>query len=446
MENKFIGLRDPHLNVFYTYGDKNHLENNITKAFVNVLESLSDEQLKKVVKELFNYNLPDGALSKDYYLQRKPSMDLVEKYPNRILFAFSPTGKPRGINGIDTKEVSVLREELSKIAKETVDNKEEQKQFVEEELKKIMDARKDKGSIPDGWLFIDVNNKPELVVAMENKLHDLDQTQLYNHSVKSLLSVDKKLPTYEKYSRITELFTALDSFLGNQFVEYMVILGYEKIKDFSLACQAVEQVRQDLLIDFGNDILDLVHEGKKDKREKYMARCHVDEYAYLREINLRFNKEDIELWLSFGATQDHARKMLSKIDHIHIHDKNFYSEQTFHIMYYRGRIIWDSYGINMDLDEYIAYWKENIDLVKTSTPDEAITLYGKLKNDNKINDKTYEKVVKRLTGKKNDILVIPEISLVFRWSYDEASKLGIEGLADSIKEKLYISLSEMKLK
>ena len=49
MPLKYNGLRDPHLNVFYTYGNKSHLENNVTKAFVNVLQSLKDSELKETV-------------------------------------------------------------------------------------------------------------------------------------------------------------------------------------------------------------------------------------------------------------------------------------------------------------------------------------------------------------------------------------------------------------
>lgn len=45
MNLDLAGLRDPLLNVFYSYGDKSGLENNVTKAFVNVFESFNGSQL-----------------------------------------------------------------------------------------------------------------------------------------------------------------------------------------------------------------------------------------------------------------------------------------------------------------------------------------------------------------------------------------------------------------
>ena len=52
---------------------------------------------------------------------------------------------------------------------------------------------------------------------------------------------------------------------------------------------------------------------------------------------------------------------------------------------------------------------------------------------------------RRFSGKKNPVLVIPEISLVFSWSYEEAANIGLEQLGKSIKEKVDLSLKEMKI-
>ena len=444
--NNYVGLRDPHLNVFYAYGDKAHLENNVTKAFVNVLESFNDAQLKRTVKELFDFELPSGKYKVSYYLQKKPSKEMVQQYLNRVMFAFSPTGKSWGIKGLDTKDVADIRKALEVEAKNQSEFEEEQKEFIESTLAEIMQVRENKGSIPDGWLFVDVNDEPTLVVAMENKLYDLDPYQLNNHIEKSLLITENKPePVYKKYDDIVSLFKSIDTFLSNQFVEYLVILNYTQVDDFSLACLADSCIRRRLLMNFGKDILNIVHEGDKDIRNYQTVRCHVN-YSYLHEINLSFKDERIELWLSFGPTQQSARTMLSSIDKIDIHDSHFsHVYQGFHLLYHRGRIISGSYVDKWDIDEFIRYWKENIELVKTSTPEEAVALYQKMYDDGKIEAKLLDSIKQRLSGKKNPILIIPEISIVFAWEYDEASKLGLENFGKQIQDKVKLALKEMKL-
>lgn len=442
----FIGLRDPHLNVFYAYGDKAHLENNITKAFVNVLESLNENQLKRVVKELFGFELNDGKYRVSYFLQKKPNREFVEKYPNRIMFAFSPTGKSWGIEGLDNKDEHEIRKALEEEAKKQSQFEEEQKEFIESTLTEIMHVRENKGSIPDGWLFVDIDNVPTLVVAMENKLYDLDPYQLNNHIEKSLLLTENKPePIYRKYDDILMLFKDLDTFLCNQFIEYLAILNYTQVDDFSMACLADESIRRRLLMNFGKDILEIAHPGEKDFRNYQTARCHVN-YPYLHEINLSFKDEKIELWLSFGPTQQTAKWMLSSIDKIDIHDSHFsHVYQGFHLLYHRGRIISGSYVDEWDVDEFINYWKENINLVKTSTPEEAISLYQKMYADGKIKKEKFDYIKERLSGKKNQILIIPEISIVFAWEYQEASELGLQAFGEQIKDKIHIALKEMKL-
>ena len=448
MENKLIGLRDPHLNVFYAYGDKAHLENNITKAFVNTLESFSEKELKKTIKELFDFELPEGEISVTFYLQKKPSESMVEKYPNRIMFAFSPTGKPWGIEGLDTKNEKEIKDALLELAKNQSEIEEEQEEFVKNTLEEILKIRENNGSIPDGWLFVDIDNIPTLVVAMENKLYDLDPYQLNNHIEKSLLifkEEDKPKPVYSTYDKILELFKELDLLLCNQFIEYLTILGYTKVDDFSIACRADKQIRQRLVREFGEEILEIVHEGKKDFRHWETARCHVD-YDYLHEINLKFDSNSVELWLSFGPTQYCAKQMLSRIDNITINDDHFSRfHQGFHLQYQRGRIINDSYLGKWELDEYIKYWKENIEYIRTSSPEGILVLCQKMLSDGKISSEELENMNRRFSGKKNPVLVIPEISLVFSWSYEEAANIGLEQLGKSIKEKVDLSLKEMKI-
>jgi len=455
MNLNYNGLRDPHLNIFYSYGEKAHLENNITKAFVNTLESFSDDELKIVVKELFDFELPNGKYKTTFYLQKKPSEKMVSKYKKRIMFAFSPTGKSWGIEGLDTKDKKTIKKELEEETKKLQLVDDEKKRFVEFSLEEILKIRENRGSIPDGWLFIDVNDEPVVVVAMENKLYDLDPFQLNNHIEKSLLIVeeaDKPKPIYRTYERILDLFGKFNSLLCNQFIEYLTILGYTEVNDFSLACRTDESIRQRLVREFGEDILNMVHNGEKNFRNWETARCHVS-YDYLREINLSFRYEDIELWLSFGSTQNSARKMLSKIDILNISDERFESSRGFHLQRGGGSgapNINDSYILgSWSLKKYIRYWKNNIDAIKSSSIDETISLINSLYGMGGVKKSDIEKIVQRLNRynrEKSTIYIVPEISLVFKWTYEEAAQLGKERFATVLKEKLDLALRAMKLK
>lgn len=445
MNLDLAGLRDPHLNVFYSYGDKPGLENNVTKAFVNVFESFNGSQLKETVRRLFEFELPEGKYSTAFYLQRKPEEAFVRSYPNRIMFAFSPTGKSRGFEGLDTKDEKEIRKVLEAEAKKRTEIEEEQKDYVEYTLNEIRKVRQNRGSIPDGWIFIDVDDKPEVVIAMENKLYDLDPYQLNNHIEKSLyITENKPKPIYRKYEDILVVFKELNTFLSNQFIDYLIILNYAKVDDFSLACSIDKQLRQKQALKFGKEILDLVHDGEKDYRSWNIARCHVN-YDYLHEINLAFHEDSIELWLSFGPTQNSAREMLSRIDKIEIKDPRFRVFLGFHLLYFHGKILNGLYVSDWQIDEFIEYWKRNIDLVKTSTPKEATQLYQKMYEDGKINKELLAKATERLRGKKSKILVVPEISLVFKWTYEEAAELGIEKFAKEVKSEFQKALQAMKL-
>jgi hypothetical protein len=104
----YEGLKDEHLNTFFNYEGKPQLENNITKAFINTLESLTDQELREIFKDLFNVSLPNTDLKFDYYLQKKPAEKEIKDCPesHRHLFAFSPTGEMLGIRtGFNRKRI-----------------------------------------------------------------------------------------------------------------------------------------------------------------------------------------------------------------------------------------------------------------------------------------------------------------------------------------------------
>ena len=283
-------------------------------------------------------------------------------------------------------------------------------------------------------------------------MRDLNPFQLNNHIEKSLLILENKpKPIYSTYNKICNFFKSIHSFVANHFVEYMTILKYIGIDDFSLAFSAHKEIRNGLAIQFAEKILKLVSEGDIDNRNQYMKRLHVS-YDYLREINLKFNKENIELWLSFGSTQNSARRMLSRIDDITINDSNFYYfSYGFHLIDTWGKIKNDLYGCESYKwkwkcpKEYFDYWKVNIAFLRKSNPNDVVELYNQLYKDGKIDNDFLNAAKKILLSSKKGFSIVPEFSIVFQWDYETASDLGLESFASSIREKVNLSLIKMKL-
>lgn len=451
MEIKYNSLRDPHLNIFYRYNESNELENNITKAFVNTLESLKPNDFIAFCKKFFKLDIPSIDYSVTFYLQRKPDLKEVKTFPihNRLLFAFSKTGKCWGYDGLENKDFKVIAQVLSDVE---IEDESEKKKYIEETIKEIKEIKKNNGSIPDGWILIRVKNKPYAIIALEDKLYDLNPFQLNNHIEKSLLILeDKQKPIYSTYSLLCDFFKELHSFVPNHFVEYMTILNYYPIDDFALAYSAHEEIRSSLAIQFADQILRLVSDGEIDNRKKNIKRCHVS-YDYLRELNLLFNKEHIQLCLSFGSTQNSAKKMIDKVNTVSINDPNFYEyHYGFHLIDTWGKIKSGLYGSESSKwrwenpNEYFKYWKSHYNLLRYSNVEEVIKVYEQLKKDEKIDSGFLEKVREVLSRGKKKFSIVPEFTIVFKWEYKEASVLGVEGFAKSIKEKLNISLYVMKL-
>ena len=349
----YKGLRDPHLNVFWQYDGNPYLENNITKAFINVFDSLDNQNKRFVVKNLFNINVLEGNIKYDFYLQKKPTIEIVEKVPeeNRIMFGFSPTGKCWGFEGQDIKDEQLLykaiRKELSNDFKSEDLDKETEKALSEY----LKNNRGD--SIPDAWIFISINSVPCYLIALENKLYNLVPNQIFNHMEKSLLIKGLKKPIYAKYKDIARCLLNTNTYLSNQFIEYLTIIGYLDVDNFLIACSADEKVRQRLAVKFGKSILNKIHESEKNHRSWNVCRCHVN-YEWLREINLIFRNDAISMSLAFESTQNSAKAMLRNIDKIDLNSYHISKlAQTFHSLYQRGRNINESYIFKeTSLNEY----------------------------------------------------------------------------------------------
>lgn len=446
----YKGLRDCHLNIFWQYDGKPYLENNITKAFINSIDSLTDTKKKEVLFSLFGIKVDCNKLDLEFYLQRKPSVSKIEEFDEnkRIMFAFSPTGKCWGFNGQDTKNDKLLFEAIKKELSETYQDEEILINETKKALNEIIDSQRG-DSIPDGWILVYVDDKPNYIIALENKRYNLDPFQINNHIEKSLLvSSSKKTVIYKKYRDIKDIFEKLKTFVTDQFIEYLVILGYFDVDDFKIAFSSDQDIRRRLTIPFGEKILSLIGDGKIDKRSLNGVRLHVKKFKYLREINLFFDEDIIKVSLAFGSTQNSGRKMLEKIDSITVskdHLVNF--KQSFHLIYFGwGKIIRSSYvDSNFSVNDYILYLKKNFDLIKTQTPQEAIVLYKKMFDDGFILQENYKRLKNYLENKRNKVTIVPEILIEYGWTYEEVSMMGLEVFAKELKNKINDTLVAMKL-
>ncbi len=445
----YKGLRDCHLNIYWQYEGKPHLENNITKAFINSIDGLSLNGKKKILKNLFGIELSCDDIRFEYYLLKKPDRNLVDSFPKnkRLMFAFSPEGECWGFSGQDNKDEKKLYDSIKLDLSKEIQDEDVLKSETEKALKEYLEGERG-DSIPDAWILIYTKGKPDYIIALENKLHKLDPNQINNHIEKSLLLLSNKPNViYKKYRDIADTFVEISEFNSDEFVEYLTILGYLSVNDFNLACSSDLTIRQRLMIPFGKTILSKIQNGTIDERKWNVSRVHVS-YAYLREINLIFNYDNVKISLAFGPTQNSGKKMMQTIETISLNQDHLSEfHQSFHLLYKRGRNIANSYiDFLSSTNDYIKYWKENINLIKTYSPNEAILLYQKMFGDGVIPFSNYEKLKKQLTGKKNPVLVVPEIIIEYSWSYEELSIMGLEAFVNVVKSKIDEALIAMRLK
>ena len=231
---------DEHLNIFWSYGGKAGLENNVTKALINTLASLNTADAIGVLQRLgIISDFAEKTTHIRYYLQKQPGKEKVEKFPSerRLLWGISPTGKAWEMNDIpieslnfhnETEAIQLIYNQLTEMEKDDVAWKEAKKQF--EEIRKIYENKGD--SIPDGWILSYAGDEPLYCVAIENKWYNLDPYQLKNHWEKSLLVKNGKT----KYSTYGNIYREMLMYKGENvpkhFLEYMSLLGQEPIIGF----------------------------------------------------------------------------------------------------------------------------------------------------------------------------------------------------------------------
>lgn len=451
----YKGLRDRHLNIFCLYGIDN-LENNITKALINTLDSLplkAQKELFKIVFKDVDDKLIEGEVKTSFYLQKKPNDEIINRVPvkNRYLIGISPTGKCWGYNYQDVHDEKRLREEIRKEVK--LDNTlsdEKQEEIVEKTVMQILSIRERNDSIPDAWILIEFTNSNYLII-IENKLYNLDPNQINNHIEKSLgQKHEKNKPIYIEYDKIIEKMRTLNTYLSNQFVEYMMILGYAKVPSIIDICDADEIIRKDLMIKKGIEIMSDLFGSDCNYRDKNTIRKKLNKGKLLQEINLCFSKvtrineyendEDLYIYLSLALapTMNLAKKLYGKNIEIpfKFEDKHFDSPKySLHFQTTYGRNIKGSYikdTINWPIEDYINFWKDNLDDLKPKSLQELNEFVEKLHNKGIYlqNEKNF---------KSGKTYIVPEIIYTVKWSLDEVRNMKND---DELKQSIKNALTE----
>lgn len=473
----YKGLRDNHLNVFWSYGGNPDLENDITKAFINTIDGMSVSQKEILFKELFGIEISGLKCSFKYYLQRKGNTlsSEVSKIPesNRIMFCFSPNPDHKGYKGQDTNDWDIVSEDIRKeVEKEYPNDKKTQDFEFGKRLSECKRSAARDGSIPDACVFIYVNDVPTYVIAMENKLYSLDPYQINNHIEKSLLIVDgskKKKPIYKGYKEICSILESksfCDTWICQQYLEYMTILHYRKPEKFISICDAEPKLRQWLATNFfGEELVSKLHDGKPDKRNWCTWRINVN-YEYLKEINLVFKANEkcesigVGISLCFGSTQYTARKMIESIDSVKLRNKNiWYYGRGMHLFRYPCNNVKVSYtGFNRDaaydlehMNEYIDYWKKHIDMIPTKiiTSEEAISIYSRLVDEGIVEKEKFDDLKNTILYRyknTNRYTFVPEIEIMWYWSYEEILQIEEDAFTKQMIDAVNETLKEMKLK
>ncbi len=435
---------DKYLNVFWSYDGKPTLENNVTKAFINTIDSLSLNDKKRVFAELFDYTLPEADISFNYYLQKVPDESIRRSLTDsqKLLFAFNPTKKCWGHVGIDKNNEKEIRKSIKVSLTEyyTDLSEEEIEKKVEEQFNETINKIIKRGdSRPDAWILICKNETPVFCIAMENKLYDLDPFQLNNHCEKSLfLDKGERKIKYCSYSEILNLFDGIDSFLAKEFIRYMYLLKYWTIDNLSqtvgmdddnIDFYAQKRVKQ-LLKDVS---------GKEVSRHRgWMDMVHSDN-PYNKEIGLKYDNEKrrFELPLYFGTNQNICRKMYSDFkERGYSIASDLTYKNSFHFQFKGIRKNAPSYyDSDTSIEQYINFWIDNVDSIRQIGKEERHILLDKMLAAGIIPKIEYDKIRKFSDSYDKPLNVVPEIGVYYWLNIDDAIRLDTDKkLVSSIKD------------
>ena len=473
MEYNYKGLRDKHLNVFCGY-DKDYLENNITKAFINVLDSLEEENQRRMFQELFGIELPLGEMKAEFYLQRSPNKHRFEHLDeaHRVLFAFSPSGKIcEAIEGIAENDEKAIYEAVKKDVEANRPDleKEEQKKLIADRINDL-GMKHNHDSVPDGWVLISLDGKIEYVVAMENKRYDLNPFQLRNHLKNGLNCSEAHPVIFATFASIVEKLDSCKTFLTGQFHEYLIILGYLAYKPSFVELAGLDRsLIKRYFADAATPIVEAItgvirkEEEKKEPRKCRWTKRHGFQGArvsctpqYLREINLCYQNEEDKhrfyLSMALGPTQNSAKELYQTLtlDDMkalceNAHAKVFGPWCTIHCLYQRGR---NTAYLDKDapdnFEAYFSFWQRHAESIQLYTkPSDCGQMYMTMAEEGVIKQRAAEWIYDYFKNKKNPVSIVPEIVFELSWPMEEIAEMKDNA---QVIERMIAALKEFFLK
>lgn len=192
-----------HQNLFYYYKGGNQskkevqeqLENNLTKAFINVLEKCELNVQKKIINDIVGFDISGDVYKINYTLQESSiGEERIKRIRKRYILGISPDGNI-SVSGSRSNQQS---------------------------------------SIPDAWIWSD-----NFVILIENKLRgDLDQIQLNNHKKilnGKLLTKSWKKEIFPMIKKIENemMLTPKDKLLIQEFNDFLEAIGMTEFTGFN---------------------------------------------------------------------------------------------------------------------------------------------------------------------------------------------------------------------
>ena len=441
-------IHDKHLNVFWQYDGSPHLENNITKALINTFESLNSEEKRMFFKDIFDVPLPNGELVYTCFLQSGPNERIIDELPDskKLLFAFSPTGKHWGYEGIDSLDKDGIRQSIRESLSLVYSNETELNKNVDLAFNDTMDIINNRGeAIPDAWILVRYHEEYVFCVAMENKLYDLNPYQLNNHCKKSLKlgKIEKNHIKYCKYSTIFDELESMEGYLVKDFLRYMYFLNYWEIDNLS----QVKEMDDEHIGTYSNrrcvQLLEKVGNKPVEWHRGWMYRFCTDNY-YNREIGLWFNNstKNFEVRLYFGSTQQTARNLYDLLNtHGFELSKKYEYKNSFHFQNTFGKNIQNTYcdDTNMNIkqiNQFISFWINHLDCLWQTNNESRQVILEEMKNSSILSLNDYERILE-YSNKAGKLNVCPEFGIYLKWSFEEAVNLDEEGIfADTIRKEI----------
>lgn len=472
---------DKHLNVFWQYDGKPELENNITKAFINTFDSLDYESKLIVVDELFGIKLEkENKYEFSYGLQHDPDDEtnrIIKSVDdnNKVLFAFSPTGKCRGeIDGIDKADEEAIRESLTKKIINEYPNitYPKLKEKVNDKLKVVLqniEDRRQHDAQPDAWIFIRLDNckSPKYIIAFENKLWDLDPYQLDNHCTNALhiktndrTNIIKK-SEYEKILKVLSRFINTN-YLSGEFIRYMYFMNYWAVDSVS----QIEGMDKEHVKFYSKPICfeilkTIAGSDKVEWHPNWMFKIESEqaEKYGIGETGIGYNdeKDAFEVVIVFASTQHNGDIFYSNIKF----NDSYLSKDVegisislcsgFHLNKGNRGNISESYSdaVMDDIDaikKYIEFWSCHNSYLKNNGSYKKKTdfikkLIEEMKKEGIILDDHYNKIKNCISERKLEdekvVGVCPELTVRIEISREKAIELDKTGaLEDTIKKNI----------